>query len=291
MTPQCSTGRSISEERHSTEGSRQSVRARFRCEEWACDRPVQVRTHARREGDVRHSRRPMLPRVETQRVSNRRGRQSREEILDTAARVMGQRGYAATSLSAMSAEIGLAKSVILHHFRTKAGLLSAVMERGLDDFFADLDEARAQTPPDGPPGERLQWFLEHAASVLTARQEFLRLHMFLILSEDEDATSAEVATAIAKVRTDGMRHVNEMIRASFSLAYPDQAQAIADRLERLVLSGIDGAFLDGQADPRRTMTEDMADLAEAAAAMGESFAARLQPVGEQTGGATGAIRR
>ena len=37
----------------------------------------------------------MLPRVETQRVSNRRGRQSREEILDTAARVMGQRGYAA----------------------------------------------------------------------------------------------------------------------------------------------------------------------------------------------------
>lgn len=193
---------------------------------------------------------------------------------------MGQRGYAATSLTAVSTEIGLAKSVILHHFHTKAGLLSSVMERGLNDFFEAMALAQAQPPPAGTPRERLHWFLDRAASVLTDRQEFLRLHMFLILSEDDDAASADVATAIENVREDGLRRVNHMIRESFRDAHPDLAQELADRLERLVMSGIDGAFIGGQADPRRTMAQDMADLAEAAALMGEAIAARLEvPLG------------
>ena len=70
--------------------------------------------------------------------TNSRGRRSREEILDAASRVMAERGYAATTMSVLSQETGLPKSAIYHHFSSKGGLLSAVMERGAHDFFAAM---------------------------------------------------------------------------------------------------------------------------------------------------------
>lgn len=196
--------------------------------------------------------------------------------MDAASRVMGQRGYAATSLSALAAEIGLAKSVILHHFHTKGGLLSAVMERGMNDFFEAMSRAHSDAPSDGTPQERLSWFLKRAAAVLTEREEFLRLHMFLILSEDADMAEAEVTATIAKVRRDGRRHVHHMLRESFRDHGPEIAQAIADRFERFGMAGIDGAFLGGQAETERSMSEEMDELAEAMALMGDQYAGRLR---------------
>lgn len=89
----------------------------------------------------------MLRRVEPGRdnTGNRRGRRSREEILDVASRLMAERGYAATTLSALSRESGLPKSAVYHHFRSKGGLLSAVMEHGAYAFFQHM--ARAQEHP------------------------------------------------------------------------------------------------------------------------------------------------
>lgn len=192
---------------------------------------------------------------------------------------MGQRGYAATSLSALAAEIGLAKSVILHHFRTKGGLLSAVMERGMSDFFEAMTQAHKHPPAGDTPRERLSWFLDRSAAVLTEREEFLRLHMFLILSEEEDAVDAEATATIARVRREGRAHMNQMIRESFCDEDPTIAGAIADRYERLGMAGIDGAFLAAQAEAGRSMSEEMNDLAEAVAALGEQFAISLKLAG------------
>ncbi|SUA46387.1 transcriptional regulator BetI [Nocardia africana] len=238
----------------------------------------------RQEREIRGSARPLYnSHVERQRVSNRRGRQSRKEILEAAARVMGQRGYAATSLSALSTEIGLAKSVILHHFHTKSGLLSAVMETGMKDFFQALSDPHTNPPVSGTPRERLSWFLNRAAGVLTEREEFLRLHMLLILSEGEDTGDAEVADTIASVRREGRSHVNRMIRESFRDHGPEIAQAIADKFERFCMAGIDGAFLGGQAETGRSMSEEMNELADAIALMAEAFMAKLDAVALDTG--------
>lgn len=214
---------------------------------------------------------------ETKRAVNQRGQRSREEILEAAARIMGERGYGATSVADLSNEIGLAKSVIFHHFHTKQGLLSAVMERGLNDFFEAMRVAHLNPPDGGTPRERLRWFLERAAAVLTEREEFLRLHMFLILSAD--AAEAEVAETIKNVRRDGQRHVNHMIFESFREEGPEIAQAIADRLDRFGLAGIDGAFLAGQADSGRSLSEEMGPLASGIALMGEQLAAGLRSAG------------
>jgi len=205
---------------------------------------------------------------------NRRGQRSREEILDVAARIMAERGYAATTLSVLSAETGLPKSAVYHHFQSKAGLLSAVMERGLNDFFTAMRAAHANPPEGGTHLERMTWFLQRTGEVLTERYLFMRLHMILVLSAE--AAEAEVAGTIETVRRDGRILMNDMIRESFSDECPEIAQAVADELDYFGIAGFDGAFLALQADPERTPPGQSPLLAEAIVLLGEQLVARLK---------------
>ncbi|YCK37885.1 TetR/AcrR family transcriptional regulator [Actinomadura sp. ATCC 39365] len=84
-------------------------------------------------------------------TGNSRGRRSRQEILDAAARVMSVRGYAGTSISTLVKETGLPKSAFYHHFESKAGLLSAVMAQGARGFFEAMREAHRDPPAGGTP--------------------------------------------------------------------------------------------------------------------------------------------
>ncbi|MEW2357535.1 TetR/AcrR family transcriptional regulator [Spirillospora sp. NPDC029432] len=215
--------------------------------------------------------------MEGEKTGNRRGRRSREEILDAAARIMAERGYAAASLSVISRETGLPKSAVYHHFDSKAGLLSAVMARGAYDFFAAMRQAQAGGPEGDTPRERLTWFLLRTGEVFMARPEFLRLHLLLVMSAE--AAEAEVDAIIERVRRDGRTHMNEMIAASFAAAGPDIAQAVADELDYFGIAGFDGAFVALQAEPGRDLAAQMTLLAEAVAALGEARVARLRAGG------------
>ncbi|MEU5988748.1 helix-turn-helix domain-containing protein [Spirillospora sp. NPDC047418] len=205
---------------------------------------------------------------------NRRGRRSREEILDVASRVMAERGYAATSLSVLSRETGLPKSAVYHHFQSKAGLLSAVMARGAYEFFAAMRDAQAGGPEGGTPRERLTWYLLRTGEVFAARPDFLRLHLILIMSAE--AAEAEVDAIVEQVRHDGRAHMNTMIAASFAAEGAEVAQAVADELEYFGIAGFDGAFVATQADPARGLAGQMTLLAEAMAALGEARVAALR---------------
>ena len=66
------------------------------------------------------------------------GDNSRGLILDTTERLMGTRGYAATSISDICKACGLPASSIYWHFGSKDGVLAAVMERGAARFFAAI---------------------------------------------------------------------------------------------------------------------------------------------------------
>ena len=124
------------------------------------------------------------------------GRRSKEEILDSASRIMSQRGYEGTSIAAISRDTGLPNSSIYWHFTSKAAILAAVMERGATRFF----EATSLGPEvEAPAGERLRLALEGAGDSLDDSQEFLRLLMLLLLSND----LPEVAEVIDRVRRQG----------------------------------------------------------------------------------------
>ncbi|WP_343242166.1 helix-turn-helix domain-containing protein [Streptomyces sp. SID9727] len=211
------------------------------------------------------------------RAGNRRGRRSRDEILETASRLMAERGFAATTLSELSRASGVPKSAVYHHFRSKAGLLSAVMEHGAYAFFADMAQAQARPPREGGHRERLDWYLRRTGEVALTHSDFLRLHLILVMNAEvaDAAEAAEVEGIITRVRRDGRAHMNRLIADSFAAYGVEAAQAVADRLDYFAIAGFDGAFVAWQADPSRSLTEAMKLLTDALAGLGASLVAGI----------------
>ena len=57
-----------------------------------------------------------------------RGEQSRARILDTAIEVFGAQGFRGSSLRDIASQVGISEAGLLHHFGSKAGLLTAAIE-------------------------------------------------------------------------------------------------------------------------------------------------------------------
>ena len=69
--------------------------------------------------------------------------QTRASLISTARRVFGEHGYAATSMDDLTAQAGLTRGALYHHFGDKRGLLAAVV----DQIDAETD-ARLQAISD-----------------------------------------------------------------------------------------------------------------------------------------------
>ncbi|MDF5754580.1 TetR/AcrR family transcriptional regulator [Spongiactinospora sp. TRM90649] len=206
------------------------------------------------------------------RAGNRRGRRSRQEILDAAARVMSVRGYAGTSISTLVKETGLPKSAFYHHFESKAGLLSAVMAQGAQGFFEAMRDAHREPPEHNGPRERLGWYLRRTGEVFVHREEFLRLLLVLVMSH-EAAEAPEAQRTVSAVRDEGRDYMRHMIRSSFLSEGEDAANRVADALAHFGMAGFDGAFVSLQSADGKPMAEFMSELTDAMATMGEALIA------------------
>lgn len=69
------------------------------------------------------------------------GGPTRQRLIDVAIELFKQHSVAGTSLQMISDELGLTKSAIYHHFRTRDELLSAVMEPVVSEVSALVDAA------------------------------------------------------------------------------------------------------------------------------------------------------
>ena len=78
---------------------------------------------------------------------SRRVRETRDRILDAAARLLAERGWARTTVEGIAEAAGVSRASIYHHFRGKRSILDAVVERTI----AQWDEAcdREGWPGDG----------------------------------------------------------------------------------------------------------------------------------------------
>jgi AcrR family transcriptional regulator len=193
-------------------------------------------------------------------VPNRKleqGSRSRERILDAASRLMAGRGYAATSISEISAACGLPASSIYWHFDSKEGLLSAVMERGADQWFAGLPAWRKMR---GVPEERLKAALDVIVRSLEEEPEFLRLYLLLAL-ERREVDSTSLGT-IRRVREKAIGRVRTMLAEVLAPAGEPLAARVADGLSRFLLAFADGCFvahhIDGRRAGLRRLFEDLA---------------------------------
>ena len=76
--------------------------------------------------------------------SERRER-TRGAIVKAARRILGERGFAATTMDDIAASARVAKGAVYHHFKTKEELFSAVFDQVSRDLVVEIDRiARAE---------------------------------------------------------------------------------------------------------------------------------------------------
>lgn len=80
------------------------------------------------------------------------GRTRREQILDAALRLFGQRGYEGTSMSEIAQTLGMSKAGLYHHFRTKDDILHALLDPQFDRVETLL--GRYRPGPEDPTAHR-----------------------------------------------------------------------------------------------------------------------------------------
>lgn len=108
---------------------------------------------------------------------------SRERILDGAARMMATMGYGATSVADICADARLPVGSLYHHFGNKLGLLRAIMERGLARFDAQL---RPVDSYRGPARHRLHDYYQGAAAAVSDNLPYFRVALALRMHDLDD---------------------------------------------------------------------------------------------------------
>ncbi len=183
------------------------------------------------------------------------GVESRRRIVDAAASLMAERGFAGTSIAAVSKRSGLPSGSIYWHFESKEALLGAVVEEGARRWFDSL-QGIDNLPKD--PADSATALLEAAATSLEEQSEFLRLLLLIALERREvDETSLAVIRRVRKLALD---RICVLLAALLTAFDPESADRFAGEFARLVLCVADGAFVAHHIDPEQTDLRGLFDL-------------------------------
>lgn len=133
--------------------------------------------------------------------------QRREQILDCAIRLFGERPYAEVSTTDIAREAGVARGLINHYFGSKRGLYLEVVRRMVTVPIADRSAV-----PDGSLAERVEFSVDWLLDVISARGKT----WVAVLGAEGVGNDPEVERILAEademaaenlVRTVGMRDV------------------------------------------------------------------------------------
>ena len=95
------------------------------------------------------------------------GAETRRRILDVAARLFRERGYAGVSLRAIAAEAGMQAGSLYYHFDSKEDLVVEVLDQGIRAVHRAVAEAVERLPGDVTGERLLRTAIEaHLASLL-----------------------------------------------------------------------------------------------------------------------------
>jgi len=158
-----------------------------------------------------------------------------ERIVDVAQRLMQTRGYNGFSYADVAAEIGISKASLHHHFRTKAALGGAIVER----YARQVRESLAGIVADKHVApERLAAFAQLYVDVLAED----RLCLGAMLAAEFATLPQPMQKTVRQFFRDNqawLEHVIAAGRAARTLA-PQGSDADA---ARVMLGGLEGAML------------------------------------------------
>ena len=131
-----------------------------------------------------------------------------EGVLAVAVQVFNENGYEGTSMDDISQRLGIAKSAIYHHVRSKEELLSMAIDRALDGLFAVATEVERR--PD-PAITRLELLVRGSVEVLIERLPYVTLLLRVRGNTDTERRALArrrqfdrfVADLVKQAQTDG----------------------------------------------------------------------------------------
>jgi len=138
---------------------------------------------------------------------------ARDRILEAAEDLFARRGYAGVGMSEIADAVGLRKSSLFHHFRTKAQLHAATVERILSQVDGELTRSLAQ---GGTAVERLDRWVDALIDLLASTPSHARL-LLRSLFEDEELSGdiderREADEAIRRI----LQQVSNVLREGMS---------------------------------------------------------------------------
>jgi len=173
------------------------------------------------------------------------GSQSRERILQAALDLIGERGYAATSVDSLCKRAKIMKTALYWHFGSKEGLLIALLERVATDW---LDEIEQHASAPGTPIERLDRALARLRDQIELRPRHLRLVLSVLLELGE--TDPRMRETVGGIYERLSSSVTRTLEAAIGRALPD-----LDLVAHALLSLEQSAALRYLADPEHVDLE------------------------------------
>ncbi len=123
---------------------------------------------------------------------------SRAAIMQAALRLFAERGYHATTISAIAREAGIAKGLVYNYFSSKQELLEQVVLLG----FREFENVMPALATARHPAERLQRLFELSETLTREKTEFFRLYFMVLLQVNRDERLREVIHRYSQILFD-----------------------------------------------------------------------------------------
>lgn len=148
---------------------------------------------------------------------------TRQTILDTAERLMAQKGYSAVGLTEVLSTAGVPKGSFYHYFSSKDAFGEAMLQKYFTDYLAHMDRIIA-TPGTGP-----------AEQLMTYWQQFY---------DKQSIDDCQGRCLVVKLAAE-VADLSEPMR----LTLQQGTAGIIDRLERMLTAGVEDHSIPLQVTP------------------------------------------
>lgn len=171
---------------------------------------------------------------------------SRESILQAAAELFSQRGYAGVGVDELAARSGIAKTAIYHHFGNKDGLLAAVLERTAAAWIEGIRQSSSEA---SYPFERLDRALAGMRTMLEEKPWVLKLVQILALEVADQ--KPEIRATLQSLLHRATAAIVEGMEEAMGGPVPN-----AERISKVVLALLDGIAMGQHVDPDNLSLDD-----------------------------------
>lgn len=177
---------------------------------------------------------------------------TRAALLDAAECVFQQRGVSRTSLSDIAQAAGVTRGALYWHFKDKADLFSAMLERVTSPMDADWDSIK-----DGDGDLLNQWYahVQRALHLIVhdeQTQRVLQIAMQKVEHNEEMSPVVDQFIQVHRIHADHERRVFEQAASARDVQLPAPAAKLANGVHSLVHGLIYSWLLDSSFDLETT---------------------------------------